>query len=1316
LEDDGMVPEARIRKKSKLLWIGLAFVLLLALLVAFLPSLAGGLVASRVEAGFAERFEGRLQLGSIHLAWRERQRVESAQLFAPDGQLVAQLSLELPSILELARSGGTRLGLFTAQLDARLVADEQGSTNLQRALAPRALPAAPEEPASGGEPLDPAQLEFEFVLQAPRLAWSDATTRAAGADFEISDLWLRIRAERGKALDLELRGAIGGSGVLQGRAQIEGLSTDLRRPFARATALFDVQGLACGLVDGLAQTNGELTALIGASADLSLALDVTGLESGSAKLGLAGQRAQLQLALSLQDRILRLEGERGAELNMGLPLAHLKRELAPYLPPGCAIDSTETDLRVTVRLPKFETRLDLPAQSSAADWSRFAAQVQAQLQVAIPGPLSFVAPALSQANLRPIARDLMLRGSLSPGKPTELGLSMLLDTGSAGTLKFNAALPELFDALAQGREPTADLRLEVTDLSNAFLEALAGQGEFLTSGIGQALDIDVSARSASKSGADLAVSVRSARFDLQTRGRWTPERFTAAGEDGVDLLFNPEPQWWSRLAPLEIAGHPLEFLSGRLRIKLRSLEVPLDFADVRALESGLSASLQADLPGIALRGKDAAMGLHAPKLHLSVARGGTVAMKLESKLAAAGPSRVDLLAELKGWSGLLDGRIPSWNADFALDELDLAAVQSFTGLDLALVQRLGERADLRVRADQLDEQGGKLFVSAQSPKWKLDLEASGADRRFQLQAGLEGLLTQSDLEAECARFAPSDLQLSLLDPTPFALRIESAQVRLPEREHMAEPKAWMDQLAVRAQLAMPAIRLAAPALESLGLEPSIRLHQAALVLSQGNADLQLDCEIREGGGKYAALAGTQFALRARADGWLEQQRFDLDLSSERMRLALRGTHRDRRIELPGEGLSLKWSPDPARAREELQALLPESLAVEFLQPDNSSMSVEARDFAARMPAEGETWWMGLGGELLAELPGLVVRLGGETAVPFVLASARLSTRLDGQMRFDARLKPDGSGSLVVEASPRAPLETALRDLGPFQLSIAGSAIPLGALDALVTPAGLLTEMLGSEVELKLESPSWSLASSEVKGWVRSPSFAVELEGVVGREGLRVTRQSGVTASFGLGPLSSERFLGGVLPMLCAVQKPSEAKPARLAVNKLEFPLGDDLSKLDADLTLELGEIQYAWLPGLAEALGSGATAERTRLASFPIRIQQGVVRYEQLPLKLAGREIMFNGSYQLVDQKMALSFSVPLEILGKKVSKELEKARDFLDPKLVVPLEIRGTPSSPKLSLGKGFLESVVKKALEKQLQKGLESLFSDEEKKPKKP
>jgi hypothetical protein len=83
---------------------------------------------------------------------------------------------------------------------------------------------------------------------------------------------------------------------------------------------------------------------------------------------------------------------------------------------------------------------------------------------------------------------------------------------------------------------------------------------------------------------------------------------------------------------------------------------------------------------------------------------------------------------------------------------------------------------------------------------------------------------------------------------------------------------------------------------------------------------------------------------------------------------------------------------------------------------------------------------------------------------------------------------------------------------------------------------------------------------------------------------------------------------------------------------------------------------------------------------------------------------------------MALSFSVPLEILGKKVSKELEKARDFLDPKLVVPLEIRGTPSSPKLSLGKGFLESVVKKALEKQLQKGLESLFSDEEKKPKKP
>ena len=117
------------------------------------------------------------------------------------------------------------------------------------------------------------------------------------------------------------------------------------------------------------------------------------------------------------------------------------------------------------------------------------------------------------------------------------------------------------------------------------------------------------------------------------------------------------------------------------------------------------------------------------------------------------------------------------------------------------------------------------------------------------------------------------------------------------------------------------------------------------------------------------------------------------------------------------------------------------------------------------------------------------------------------------------------------------------------------------------------------------------------------------------------------------------------------------------------------------------------------------------MPAFTVPIQKGVVRYEKLLLPIGGREFAFHGSYSLVDGSLLLGTQIPLEVLGSKVSSELDKARGVRDAKTLVPIEIRGTLSKPRFAVGQGFLDDVVKKALGGALEKGLEGLLKKKKK-----
>ena len=67
---------------------------------------------------------------------------------------------------------------------------------------------------------------------------------------------------------------------------------------------------------------------------------------------------------------------------------------------------------------------------------------------------------------------------------------------------------------------------------------------------------------------------------------------------------------------------------------------------------------------------------------------------------------------------------------------------------------------------------------------------------------------------------------------------------------------------------------------------------------------------------------------------------------------------------------------------------------------------------------------------------------------------------------------------------------------------------------------------------------------------------------------------------------------------------------------------------------------------------------------------------------------------------------LPLSLLGKSVTRELDKVRDFVDPEMLVPIEISGRWNDPSLKLGKGFVEKLLRDTLGGELIDGLQDLF----------
>lgn len=153
--NDGPRPAARRKSWIKWIVIGVPAALVVLVLVVILagPAIASAVAPGIIASAARDSIKGEVTVSDVSLSWRGPQRVGSLVLTDPTGKTVVDISASADAgLLGLAR-GSMNLGTVRLSGLVDIVAQSDGSTDLERALERRPAPVGP--PMRPGVPAPP---------------------------------------------------------------------------------------------------------------------------------------------------------------------------------------------------------------------------------------------------------------------------------------------------------------------------------------------------------------------------------------------------------------------------------------------------------------------------------------------------------------------------------------------------------------------------------------------------------------------------------------------------------------------------------------------------------------------------------------------------------------------------------------------------------------------------------------------------------------------------------------------------------------------------------------------------------------------------------------------------------------------------------------------------------------------------------------------------------------------------------------------------------------------------------------------------------
>lgn len=271
-------------------------------------------------------------------------------------------------------------------------------------------------------------------------------------------------------------------------------------------------------------------------------------------------------------------------------------------------------------------------------------------------------------------------------------------------------------------------------------------------------------------------------------------------------------------------------------------------------------------------------------------------------------------------------------------------------------------------------------------------------------------------------------------------------------------------------------------------------------------------------------------------------------------------------------------------------------------------------------------------------------------------SATVGNRADDAttIDLDARLAADG------QDRPVAVLDAAIAGLGgEAGPGLSGTATvnnaPTALIDALSMRDDLFSDVLGSTVNAEITLDRVPADGGSIRGSMNSPFATMSIAGSFEAGQFTITEQTGTEQSGAelrsFSPGLNER-LTGAMPLVGGVTKTANDGPAFLRVNSLSYPIDGDLSKLDANITLDIGEATIfasrLFDPLLSLANWRTTAAVGQRLQPITVAITDGVARYDTVRIPLGEFVVEASGSIDLGKRQQDLVFGIPFGALSQE--------------------------------------------------------------------
>ena len=1203
----------------------------IVILVLLAPRILATWVPGMVEGTFNSGFQGSLEVGDASLAWSARQELSDVVLRDPDGGEVARATVTVPSILEFLSE---EYRLIEVDLDADLFADDAGVTNIARALEARDdaeidLGGSDGEASSGDSVID--HLDLKLVVRGRRISWSDARTRASGEPFAVRDLLLDAAVNPSGLKELSVDATIQNEApsTLKVRASYDGTVRELREgDLSTLDVEVTGQGVSVALLDGLAGLQGDLVELLGPSIDAAIEVHDPLGSDGRVSVQIDGSEERyLHLEGGMHEGTFRFTPDVPVTGSLGFPFALVSEAVADLLPPGAIL--LPGDQHGPLHFEFYNSYLPEAALEQLRDGDVLGGLRSWRGHLVLEAPFGLYyqdQTTIDAGVITGVTSAHMEARTEGAEDPVAGTIYFGIDTGLPGDFEFTFKL---------GRPETNDpdvlyFDIQVRQLSSTAVDGYLGLNGCFAKAVGESFGFRAEGDGLTSEAGEIMSFIRAGGASANLHGHVEDGVLMLDPEHGLNAVLRPAPGWFERCLGRELPnGWTINLLLNQDQ-------------GVRFLTDGTAFPLPDDW---------SREGILA-----ALAEGfGKTSYKLGTLRFARTENGVEQIV--------------------SFENIEAAAEMSEEGvLDISLTSGLYTGAAGSFEMQAHIENGREVLNGGDASGVELDLRASGIS---------EELLREV---------------LAPLLPEGATLKIEAqeeVQLHWNDGSYRREASDWLDALTGDVSVALAGVELQNEAL-ALGLT------DVTLTAELGGSDLDLALRAGVAPGAVGDLIGERLQADVRLAGPGVQGAGAMTIELESP--GLNGTFAGRfeggalRIE-ERDAVQLEW-----RLNEDgLQRIFGPSLGPgQSIAPTQAAQAttrtaglVSIRDL--RLPLAGG----GAGQAEESPSPSLADLLAVvDVATPAL--TVRGGTGTNGELpalHGTLEVRPRTPPTLVLNApksGDAAPLEVSLTALTPLDdsgelpamaVEVRGEALPTPLIDALTRAEGLVVDVFGPTVDVRASSPSWSASEGSFEARLNSPRATTTVQGSLQDGVLRTTEGAGLDATLGLSPLFSERIVGPLLPLVVDVTKPDGAGPCSFRVHDVAFPLDGDLSKLDAVVELELGEVIYSLLPGFDDSfLDDVRKARQRNVRPVRVRIQDGVAHYDGLPIEIDGHDLGFRGSFGLVDRRLAFDADVPLAVLGDDVG---EKARKYVGPDVGVPVRITGTTARPSFNVSlEGLLQS----------------------------